>query len=102
MRDAKKVVSEMTDYVNTFGDVHTEFVKSMEMEHRTLQQSFTKLCLKWMEHVASSEYRFDDRNKQSHETCKLMMELFRDYQGLTFDGATLEMMSKPSGHLGTI
>jgi hypothetical protein len=31
-----------------------------------------------------------------------MMDLFRDYQGLTFDGATLEMMSKPSGHLGTI
>ena len=102
MRDAKNMVSEMTDYVNTFGDVHTEFVKSMEMEHRTLQQSFTRLCLKWIEHVASEEYRYDLRNEQSHQTCKLMMDLFRDYQGLTFDGATLEMMSKPSGHLGTI
>lgn len=102
MKDAKKVVSEVTDYVNTFGDVYTEFIKSMEMEHRTLQQSFTRLCLKWVEHVASEEYRYDLRNEQSHNTCKLMMDLFRDYQGLTFDGATLDMMSKPSGHLGTI
>ena len=102
MKDSKKVVSDLTDYVNTFGDVHTEFIKNMETEHRTLQQSFTKLCLKWMEHVGSSEYRFDDRNKQSHETCRLMLELFKDYQGLTYDGATLEMMSRPSGFLGTI
>lgn len=102
MSDAKKIVSNLTDYVNTFGDVHTEFIKNMETEHRTLQQSFTKLCLKWMEHVGSSEYRFDDRNKQSHETCRLMLELFKDYQGLTYDGATLEMMSRPSGFLGTI
>lgn len=102
MRDAKKIVSEVTDYVNTFGDVHTEFVKSMETEHRTLQQSFTRLCLKWIEHVASEEYRYDLRNEQSHQTCKLIMELFKDYQGLTYDGATLEMMCRPSGHLGTI
>lgn len=102
MSDAKKIVSNLTDYVNTFGDTHTEFIKNMETEHRTLQQSFTKLCLKWMEHVGSSEYRFDDRNKQSHETCRLMLELFKDYQGLTYDGATLEMMSRPSGFLGTI
>jgi len=102
MSDAKKIVSNLTDYVNTFGDVHTEFIKNMETEHRTLQQSFTKLCLKWMEHVGSSEYRFDDRNKQSHETCRLMLELFKDYQGLTYDGATLEIMSRPSVFLGTI
>ena len=102
MSDAKKIVSNLTDYVNTFGDVHTEFIINMETEHRTLQQSFTKLCLKWIEHVGSSEYRFDDRNKQSHETCRLMLELFKDYQGLTYDGATLEMMSRPSGFLGTI
>ena len=102
MSDAKKIVSNLTDYVNTFGDVHTEFIKNMETEHRTLQQSFTKLCLKWMEHVGSSEYRFDDRNKQSHETCRLMFELFKDYQGLTYDGATLEIMSRPSVFLGTI
>jgi hypothetical protein len=102
MRDAKQIVSEVTNYVNTFGDVHTEFIKSMEVEHRTLQQSFTRLCLKWIEHVASEEYRHDLRNEQAHKTCKLMMELFRDYQGLTYDGATLEMMSKPSGYLSTI
>lgn len=102
MKDSKEIVNQVTNYVNTFGDVHTEFIKNMEMEHRTLQQSFTRLCLKWMEHVASDEYRYDLRNQQSHETCKLMMELFRDYQGLTYDGATLEIMSRPSGYLSSI
>jgi hypothetical protein len=102
MKDANKIVSEVTNYVNTFGDVHTEFIKSMESEHRTLQQSFTRLCLKWIEHVGSEEYRYDLRNEQSHKTCRLIMELFRDYQGLTYDGVTLEIMSKPSGLLVTI
>lgn len=102
MEKSKEIVNNLTDYVNTFGDVHTEFIKIMETEHRTLQQSFTRLCLKWIEHVASEKYRYDLRNQQSHETCKLMMELFKDYQGLTYDGATLEMMSKPSGYLSSI
>lgn len=102
MSNSQQLVSEMTNYVNKFGDVHTDFIKNMEFEHRTLQQAFTRLCLKWIEHVSSPEYRYDLRNQQSHETCKLMMELFRDYQGLTYDGATLEMMSKPSGYLNCI
>lgn len=102
MTESKKVVGQVTDYVNTFGDTHTEFIKNMELEHRTLQQSFTRLCLKWIEHVASEEYRYDLRNEQSHQTCKLIMELFKDYQGLTYDGATLEMMCRPSGYLSNI
>ena len=102
MNNSKKIVSDITDYVNSFGDVHTEFIKSMESEHRTLQQSFTRLCLKWIEHVASNEYHYDLRNQQSHELCKLLLTLFKDHQGLTFNGATLEMMSKPSGHLSKI
>jgi hypothetical protein len=102
MKDSKQVVSNITDYVNTFGDVHAEFIKNMEMEHRTLQQSFTRLCLKWIEHVSSPEYRTDARNQQSQDTCRLMMDLFRDYQGLTYDGVTLEIMSKPSGFLSSI
>jgi hypothetical protein len=102
MKDAKEIVSNLTNYVNTFGDVHTEFIKNMETEHRTLQQSFTRLCLKWIEHVGSPEYRTDARNQQSQDTCRLMMDLFRDYQGLTYNGPTLEIMSQPSRLLTSI
>lgn len=102
MKDTKEIVSNLTDYVNTFGDVHTEFIKNMETEHRTLQQSFTRLCLKWIEHVGSPEYRTDARNQQSQDTCRLMMDLFRDYQGLTYNGPTLEIMSQPSRLLTSV
>lgn len=102
MRDSKKMVSDLTNYVNTFGDVHTEFIKNMEVEHRTLQQSFTRLCLKWLEHVASEEYSYDLRNEQSHKTCKLIMKLFKDHHSLKYNGSTLELFSKPSNGLGTI
>jgi hypothetical protein len=49
----------------------------MGKDHRTLQQSFTKLCLKWIEYVGSEEYHFDGRNQDSHETCKKLVEGFQ-------------------------
>jgi hypothetical protein len=102
MENSKKIVSDITDYVNSFGDVHTEFIQNMRSEHRTLQQSFTRLCLKWIEFVGSDEYSFDMRNQQSHEICFLLLKLFKENQGLKYTGSTLEIMSKPSGHLSKI
>jgi hypothetical protein len=46
-----------------------EFVKAMGKEHRTGQQGFTRLCVAWLEHLASVEH-FDDRNKASVELAK--------------------------------
>lgn len=42
----------------------------MSTEHRTLQQSFTRLCIEWIKYVASDEYRFDGRNEENHKVCK--------------------------------
>ena len=103
MKETKELVREVSDYVNTFNNKEAEFCQAMSCEHRTLQQSFTKLCLSWLEHVASPEYRTDGRNEQSQEIAKQLLAGFRDKQIQEgFTGNTLEMMSKPSGHLGCI
>jgi hypothetical protein len=80
-KTGKEMASEMTDFVNTFSsDSKKEFVQAMANEHRTLQQSFTRLCLEWIEHCASQEYRTDGRNESSHTTCKIMVEAYKEKQ----------------------
>jgi hypothetical protein len=80
-KSAKEIVTEMTDFVNTYSnESRKEFIKEMSNEHRTLQQSFTRLCLEWIEHCASSDYRTDGRNEATHQTCKLMVEAYKEKQ----------------------
>jgi hypothetical protein len=103
MKKTKEIVQEISDYVNTFNDKGNEFCQAMSCEHRTLQQSFTKLCLQWLEHCASDEYRFDLRNEDSHKISKELFELFRDKQiKQGFTGETLKLMSKPSVYMRMI
>ena len=78
---AKEVVNNVTDYLNSFGNKNKEFIQEMNREHRTLQQNFTKLCMAWLENCASEEYRFDGRNEASHNVSKEMVEGFRDAKG---------------------
>ena len=53
-KTGKEMAGEMTDFVNTFStEPRTEFIQAMANEHRTLQQSFTRLCLDWIEHCAT-------------------------------------------------
>lgn len=103
MKNTKELVQEITDYVNTFNNKSEEFCEAMSVEHRTLQQSFTRLCLKWLEHCASDEYRTDGRNEQSKKIAKELLDGFKEKQikeGYT--GETLKLMSKPSGYLSHI
>ena len=103
MKQTKELVQEVTDYVNTFNDKGQEFCEAMSCEHRTLQQSFTKLCLQWLEHCASVEYRTDGRNEQSQKIARELLEGFKQKQANDgFTNETLKMMCKPSGHLGCI
>jgi len=103
MTDSKKLVNEITDYLNTFSDKSKDFNSAMSTEHRTLQQNFTRLVLGWVEHVGSEDYRHDGRNEGSHKTCKALLQGFRDQQAKDgFDGDSLDFMSKPAGHLGHV
>ena len=101
--DAKELTNLITDHLNTFGDKSEAFNQAMSREHRTLQQNFTRLCLKWLEHVASDDYLTDGRNEQSKEVAQTLLAGFKDLKAQEgYTGSTLEMMSKPSGYLGTI
>ena len=76
----KEVVNDITDYVNTFSR-RDDFNEIMSMEHRTLQQSFTRLCLRWIEHVSKEEYRTDGRNEQSKNICQKIVNDFKEKNG---------------------
>jgi hypothetical protein len=101
--EAKELTSEITTFLNTYGDKSPEFNKAMSNEHRTLQQTFTRLCLAWIEHVASDEYRTDGRNEASKNTCKAILEGFEKIQAEKgYNGEMLKFMSKLTGHLPTV
>jgi hypothetical protein len=83
MENVQKLVSDLTDYLNFFSDNKNKlFIESMSYEHRTLQQAFTVLCLKWLENCASDEYRHDLRNQASYTISKELIELFEQKTGV--------------------
>ncbi len=90
---AKQTAEAVTDYLNSFSNKNEEFIDAMNLEHRTLQQSFTRLCLAWLENCSGDNYRFDGRNEASHKISKEVIEGFRDAKGT---------MSNPSDWLPSI
>lgn len=82
-RTAKELAGDITDYVNVFNSdtVNKEFVEAMATEHRTLQQSFTRLCLSWLEHCASAEYKYDGRNAATKLVADQMIKSFKKDHG---------------------
>jgi len=83
MKDEKtrieEAVSAMTNLCNIMGHDTKLFVDRMDNEHRTLQQAFTGVCLAWIQHCASDEYRHDGRNEASHAIAKKLLKGFDKY-----------------------
>ena len=79
--ETKQLVEKITDFVNSYSLKSGQFNEAMSREHRTLQQSFTRLCLKWLEHVASDEYRTDGRNVVSQDVCSEIIGIWEDVHG---------------------
>ena len=68
-----KIVQELSKYVN--GSLKTkEFCNAMSREHRYLQNEFTYLCIEWLRHCGSDDYRYDGRNQHSHNFGKMLIE----------------------------
>ena len=76
-----KLVDDLTNFVNTMSMDQTDFNRYMASQHRTLQQSFTRLCLGWLAHVAKDEYRTDDRNEDSKKTAQMISKLVEEKTG---------------------
>ena len=70
----KAAVEAMSNFVNNYGHSPELFARLMANEHRTLQQSFSKLMLVWLEYIATDEYRTDGRNEASQMVAKRLIK----------------------------
>ena len=69
----------MAEFVNTFNSDNKNFVESMAIQHRTLQQAFTGLCLNWFAYLATlNENQYDARNEYSVKVAKTIAEKIPD------------------------
>jgi hypothetical protein len=78
-KSPEEIQKEISNFVNSYGNRSSgeEFCKLMSNDHRTLQQNFTRLCLQWLETVASDDYRTDGRNEASKN---IAQELIGNFQ----------------------
>jgi len=79
---SEKIAADLAQLVNSMSFKPDYFIEAMSKEHRTLQQSFTKLCLQWIENCASEEYQTDGRNEASHDICHDIIEVWHSMTGL--------------------
>jgi hypothetical protein len=79
--DTQKTVKDITEFVSSFSLNQNEFNEVMSHEHRTKQQSFTRLCIKWLEHVSSADYKTDLRNDESKKVARELIETFEKKHG---------------------
>ena len=81
----KQNAEQVAEMLNVFGFDKDGFCDAMCRQHRTLQQSFTRLCIAWLATCASDDYRYDGRNEASHEVAKaLINSQDADFLGLPF------------------
>lgn len=76
---AEELSGYIEDYFNSFSSKEKALIEQLERTHRTLQQSFTKFTLMWIEHLATDEYRVDGRNECSQMVAKQMMVAFKEW-----------------------
>lgn len=75
-RNAAKEVSQIVNYSGGHGQ--EAFLDEMSRDHRTSQQSFTRMCLQWLEQVAERKGpQFTDlRNEYSQKIAEQLMQGF--------------------------
>ena len=67
-------VAKVSLMLNSLSFDPEDFCKEFTKEHRTIQQSFTRLCVHWLCTCASDDYRFDGRNEASHQIAKALID----------------------------
>lgn len=70
----QEIADQITNYLNGQSDLKP-FLRGMSVQHRTLQQCFTRLCVEWMNHLAKLEEGrgYDLRNEQSVKFAKKLV-----------------------------
>ena len=68
-----------TRAVNSFSFKCRSFCKAMSLEHRTLQQSFTRLCIEWLRFCADLEdWQIDPRNEASVRVSRIVKDALEE------------------------
>lgn len=76
--DKPKFTADVIDgFVNDFGFADDLVAETMAYNHPTLQQSFMRLCLKFIKKMSEKKY-WDGRNEASVKTAQKIMEAFGD------------------------
>jgi len=82
---AEKGARDMADLVNSLSFEVPVFIDEMARQHRTLQQSFTDLCFRWIYHLATlEESQYDGRNEAAVKQAKVIV-LKSSYAALSED-----------------
>lgn len=64
--EGAKVAKAVSRLLDNYNDEEKKvFLEQMARDHRTLQQSFTRLCVGWFRMMATPEFRYDGRNEDS-------------------------------------
>lgn len=67
------------ELANTYSDRRPMMLDVLQQTHRTVQQSFTALCLAWINELPDSG--IDDRNRASAEVCRKLIEAYCERTG---------------------
>ena len=75
----KEVVEVIANHVNSTSHKPEDFIFHMKNQHRTLQQSFTRLCLNWLKYLSTlEENQYDLRNAESVRIAKVVINALGD------------------------
>ena len=78
MKGKEKFLAEaITTELNSFSFNHRDFCEAMGREHRTLQQSFTRMCIHWLRYCSELEH-YDGRNEMSVRVGKIVAKALDD------------------------
>ena len=69
-----KAAKELEHALNDYGWNGKRFAIAVTTFHRTLQQTLFRSMVEVIRVMGSEDYRYDLRNKASHEICKKIME----------------------------
>jgi hypothetical protein len=82
---AKEMAEAIVSYLNNFSKKPTdELVDELLGQHRTLQQCFSRFCLRWFERLAEAPHGFDLRNEASVKLAQAITKIDFRMRALPF------------------
>lgn len=79
MMDLARATADLLNHMSNDTDQgRLAFCAAMVLQHRTLQQAFTRLCVAWFLYAADPSYRSDLRNESTHELAIELKPLIED------------------------